>query len=152
MRLELTNMHAFIAFIDDSLLFLSHSKSWRNLQETQKSKSNFNTNSESYICIYIDWSLYHPNSRFLIIQCGVCHRIQPGFAMGMFWQDSSISWDSFPFLITGFISSTFSWWQTTITIDDNGNNNNDSLRPCGSASKAFGERPIISLGGIQSMI
>ncbi len=39
-RLELTNMHAFIAFIDDSLPFLSHNKSWRYLQEIQKSNSN----------------------------------------------------------------------------------------------------------------
>ncbi len=41
-RLELTNMHAFIAFIDDSLPFLSHNKSWRYLQEIQKSNSMFN--------------------------------------------------------------------------------------------------------------
>ena len=41
-RLELTNMHAFIAFIDDSLPFLSHNKSWRYFQEIQKSNSMFN--------------------------------------------------------------------------------------------------------------
>ncbi len=41
-RLELTNMHAFIAFIDDSPPFLSHNKSWRYFQETQKSKTFFN--------------------------------------------------------------------------------------------------------------
>ncbi len=52
-------------------------------------------------------SLYHPNSRFLIVHHGVCHGILPGIAVGMFWQDSSFSWDSFAFLITGFFSSEF---------------------------------------------
>ncbi len=41
-RLELTNMDAFIAFIDDSPPFLNHNESWRYFQETQKSKSFFN--------------------------------------------------------------------------------------------------------------
>ena len=41
-RLKLINMHAFIAFIDDSPPFLNHNKSWSYFQETQKSKSFFN--------------------------------------------------------------------------------------------------------------
>ncbi|SJL14739.1 uncharacterized protein ARMOST_18207 [Armillaria ostoyae] len=63
-------------------------------------------NSESYEYRFLR-SLYQPGIRFLIVQHGICRRILPGFAVGTFWQASSIFWDYFPFLITGFFSSVF---------------------------------------------